>query len=93
MVPGVLIMPSRYSSEDVWMRGGQAILGGGLCRPDLYIDGSRVANDPTFPINQLVMASDLRAVEVYARQGTIPSEFRSLSGCGVIVIWTGGTRR
>jgi len=93
MVPGVMVVPSRYSGEDVLMRGGLGILGSGLCRPDLFIDGVRVANDPMFPLNQLVMASDLRAVEVYARQGSIPAEFQSLSGCGVVVLWTGRTRR
>ena len=93
MVPGVMVVPSRYSGEDVLMRGGLGIMGSGLCRPDLYVDGVRVFNDPMFPINQLVMASDLRAVEVYVRQGTIPAEFQSLSGCGVIVVWTGGRRK
>ena len=67
MVPGVLIVPSRYASEDVLMRGGEAVLGGGTCRPDIYIDAARVANDPTFPINSLVLVNEVRAVEVYAR--------------------------
>jgi carboxypeptidase family protein/TonB-dependent receptor-like protein len=92
-VPGVLIVPSRYSGEDVLMRGGQGILGPGTCRPDLYIDGSRIANDPTFPINSIVMVNDLRAIEVYARPASVPMEMRSLSGCGVIAIWTGGRRK
>jgi hypothetical protein len=92
-MPGVMVRPSRYSGEDVYMRGGLGILGPGICRPDLYIDGIRVTNDEMFPINQLVMASDLRAVEVYARQGTVPAELQSLSGCGVIALWTGRTRK
>ena len=88
MVPGVLIMPSRYASEDVLMRGGEAVLGGGLCRPDIYIDGARVVNDPTFPINSLVLVNEVRAVEVYAHTGSVPMEMRTLSGCGVIAVWT-----
>jgi hypothetical protein len=92
MVPGVLIMPSRYTNEDVMMRGGQAVLGGGLCRPDIYIDGARAANDPTFPINSIVLVNEIRAVEVYARPASAPSEYRSLSGCGVILLWTTGSR-
>ena len=92
MVPGVLIVPSRYASEDVLMRGGEAVLGGGICRPDIYIDGARAANDPTFPINSLVLVNEVRAVEVYARPALVPSEFRSLSGCGAILLWTMGSR-
>ena len=92
MVPGVLIVPSRYASEDVLMRGGEAVLGGGTCRPDIYIDAARVANDPTFPINSLVLVNEVRAVEVYARPALVPSEYRSLSGCGAILVWTVGSR-
>jgi hypothetical protein len=33
-VPGVMVLPGARSGEDVFMRGGQAILGSGLCRPD-----------------------------------------------------------
>ena len=91
-IPGIRIVPSRYTSEDVMMQGGQAILGPGVCRPDLYVDGSRMANDPTFPINSLVIATELRAVEVYARPSTVPMQYRSLSGCGVILIWTVGAK-
>jgi carboxypeptidase family protein/TonB-dependent receptor-like protein len=91
-VPGVLIVPSRFASEDVLMRGGEAILGPGTCRPDIYIDGSRVANDPTFPINSLVLVNEIRAVEVYSRPASVPTEYRSLSGCGAILLWTMGSR-
>ena len=86
-VPGVMIVPSRYASEDVLMRGGEAVLGPGTCRPDIYIDGSRVANDPTFPINSLVLVDEVRAVEVYSRPVLVPTQYRSLSGCGAILVW------
>ena len=91
-IPGVMIVPSRYSSEDVLMRGGEAVLGSGVCRPDIYIDGARIANDPTFPINSLVIVSELKALEVYTRPATVPTELRTLSGCGVIAIWSVGAR-
>ena len=91
-IPGVRIVPSRYSSEDVLMRGGEGVLGPGTCPPDIYIDGARISNDPAFPINSLVLANDLRALEVYARPATVPTELRTLSGCGVIAIWTVGSR-
>jgi hypothetical protein len=92
MVPGVMVVPSQYGGEDVLMRGGMGF-GSGLCRPDLYIDGVRVVNDPNFPINSLVWVSELQAVEVYNRAALVPGEFHSMSGCGVIVVWTGGRRK
>ena len=91
MVPGVMVVPGQVGGDDILMRGGLGF-GSGLCRPDLYIDGVRVVNDPSFPLNSLVWVSELQAVEVYNRAALVPGEFHSMSGCGVIVIWTGGRR-
>jgi hypothetical protein len=87
-LPGVYVVPSVWGGDDVLMRGG-AGLGSGMCRPDLVIDGSRQINDPTFPVNTLVWANELRAVEVYSRATQVPAEFQTMSGCGAIVVWTG----
>jgi hypothetical protein len=88
-----MVLPGQHSAEDVFMRGGQAILGSGLCRPDVLVDGVRVANDAGFPFNSLVQTSEIRAVEVYAHASLVPAELASLSGCGVIAIWTGARRK
>ena len=92
-VPGVLIVPGKRSGYDVFMRGGQAILGSGYCRPDIWIDGSRITNDELFPFDMMVQVNDVRAVEVYAHQGTVPPDLASTSGCGVIGVWTGARRK
>ena len=92
-VPGVLIVPGKRSGYDVFMRGGQAILGNGYCRPDIWIDGSRITNDELFPFDMMVQVNDVRAVEVYPHQGTVPAELGSTSGCGVIGVWTGARRK
>jgi hypothetical protein len=88
-VPGVQILPGKRANEDIYMRGGQAILGGGLCRPDIRVDGVQIANDELFPVNSIVSVDEIRAVEVYAHASMLPTEYQSLSGCGVIAIWTG----
>ena len=92
-VPGVIVMPGKRSGYDVFMRGGQAILGSGYCRPDIWIDGSRITNDELFPFDMMVQINDVRAVEVYAHAGTVPPDLASTSGCGVIGVWTGARRK
>lgn len=89
-IPGVLVVPSRYSTDDVQMRGSYS----GYCRPSIYIDGTPIINDPNFPLNQLVSTSEIRAMEVYTRSLTTPMEFQGMSrSCGAIVIWTGPRRK
>ncbi len=85
-IPGIRVVPSIWGGVDVAMSPGN-------CRPDLVIDGSRQINDPTFPLNTLVWANELRAVEVYTNPLKVPEEFKSGSMCGAIVVWTEITRR
>ena len=92
-IPGVQILPGKRSGEDVYMRGGQAILGSGMCRPDIRVDGSLVVNDENFPINNIVSMDQIRALEVYAHATLVPVEYQTLTGCGVIVIWTGPRKK
>ena len=92
-IPGVQVLPGQRSGEDVFMRGGLAILGSGLCRPDIYIDGARITNDPLFPFNSVVPMTEIRAVEVYPHPALAPVEFQSMSGCGAVIIHTGPRRR
>jgi hypothetical protein len=92
-VPGVLVVPGKRSGYDVFMRGGLAVLGNGYCRPDVWVDGSRITNDELFPFDMMVSVHDVRAVEVYARGGIVPPDLASTSGCGVIGIWTGARRK
>jgi len=84
-LPGVYVVPSVWGGDDVLMRGS----GLAMCRPDLVIDGGRQLNDPAFPVNSLVWANEIRAVEVYARPSQVPAQFQTMSGCGAIVVWTG----
>jgi hypothetical protein len=92
-VPGVMVLPDQHSWDVAYMRGGQGVLGSGLCRPDVMVDGVRVANDEMFPLNSIVSTSEIRAVEVYAHASTVPADLASLSGCGVVAIWTGSRRK
>ena len=85
-IPGVRVVPTIWG-------GVEPVMSAGNCRPDLIIDGSRQINDPTFPLNTLVWANELRAVEVYTNPLKVPAEFQTARGCGAIVVWTEITRR
>ena len=85
-IPGVRVVPSIWG-------GVEPVMSAGNCRPDLIIDGSRQINDPTFPLNTLVWANELRAVEVYTNPMKVPAEFQTSRGCGALVVWTDITRR
>ena len=85
-IPGIRVVPTIWG-------GVEPVMSPGNCRPALVIDGSRQINDSTFPLNTLVWANELRAVEVYTNPLKVPAEFQSVSGCGAIVVWTEITRR
>lgn len=62
--------------------------GGGRCVPLLYLDG---AYTTTEAINAM-QPTDLRAVEVYTRNGTAPMQYAAYSQCGVILFWSKNAR-
>lgn len=91
-VPGIRIIPSMQKSlfmgNKILLRGGTT---GEPCTPDLVIDRQRVnSNVHGGFIDQWVLFSQVRAVEVYqALTGTPPEFLRVGNDCGTIVIWTG----
>ena len=91
-LPGVYVVPSVWGGVEALMRDGRG-LATGMCRPDLVIDGGRQVSDSTFPINTLVWANEVRAVEVYTQPSSVPAEFQTVKECGAIVVWTEITRR
>ena len=91
-IPGVRVVPTIWGGVEALMRDGRG-LSAGTCRPALVIDGTRQVSDSTFPINTLVWANELRAVEVYTEPLRVPAEFQTVKECGAIVVWTEITRR
>ena len=84
MTPGITVAPGMFGDQ-VLMRGTGMR---SFCSPSVFIDGNRVMNDDG-NLDGFVNPQDVRAVEVYTRGSNVPAEFQSLSGCGVIAIWTG----
>ena len=87
-VPGVSIQPGDIGGDRVLMRG---LAGTGSCVPSIFLNGLPVVSDNGV-IDDIVNPQNVRAMEVYSRTGSTPSQFASRNGCGSIVIWT-GTRR
>ena len=83
--PGVTIVPGPGGRDRVQMRGAA---GPGGCTPNVFLNG---ANTPLQDgvLENLVQTTDVRAIEVYPGNGSIPVEFQGRNGCGAIVIWTG----
>jgi len=87
MAPGLSVMPSRGFGHSIVMRGRG--MGGGYCVPAFFVDGMRMMVDDG-NLDQVVNASEIRAVEVYSRASNVPPQFNTLTGCGSVVIHTGG---
>jgi protocatechuate 3,4-dioxygenase beta subunit len=83
-VPGVRIVPGRGGDKIVFSSGG------GWCDPTTYVNGVPVSG--AFNLEMYVNAADLRGVEIYTNGILVPSEYRALTLCGSVVIWTGLTR-
>jgi hypothetical protein len=60
---------------------------GRFCAPIVVVDGVRYSN---IPVDQLVMASQVRAVEVYMQPEFVPAQLTMapFNTCGAIALWT-----
>lgn len=90
MTPGVMVLPGGFGGQ-VRMRGSS--FSSPYCSPTVFLDGTRLSPMDDLGLDALVSAQDIRAMEVYTRQGSMPMEYQTMTGCGSIVIWTGTRRR
>jgi hypothetical protein len=85
LTPGVRILPRGQMHFQS--------IGGLYCVPVVFLDGQRLAGMGNVPIDAMVNVEDIRAIEAYTRGSQVPAQFKTLDGCGSIVIWTGARRR
>jgi hypothetical protein len=91
-LPFVRLQYGATSKEPVMARGVVS-LGSGTraCYPDVVLDGMKVREGGyvlTTRFDDLVAPQEVEAMEVYAGGATVPRQWLSDSGCGLIVIWT-----
>jgi hypothetical protein len=68
-----------------------ASLYGTLCPMAVIIDGQQMYRN--YPIDKLLDAGDVAAIEVYARGGNVPISLHANdSACGIVVFWTGSRK-
>lgn len=93
---------SRAPGLTARMRGSRTIYTmrgamGNPCVPTYYVDGMRWFStgggtgtnvDPMDDLAGFVRPSNLRGMEVYRGQGTIPPQYDQANGCGVVLFWT-----
>ena len=91
-VPLIRLQYRGTSKEPVIGRGIVNFRGGtGACYPDVVLDGMKVREGGavlTIRFDDLVAPLEVEAIEVYAGGATVPRQWLSDSGCGLIVIWT-----
>lgn len=97
-VPGIRLGPRIGPGSTILMRG----MNGQECQPRIFLDGYSVSSGVTLTtarnpnlqgfvepsIDEIVVPSDVLALEVYDNALRVPPEYYSGGGCGVVLVWT-----
>jgi len=77
-VPGVRLASNQSGGNVIRIRG---------CQPMVWVDDQRV---PGAELDDLIVPSDIAAIEVYASSAGIPAQYldRGNRLCGLILVWT-----
>jgi hypothetical protein len=75
--------PGGLMTNLILMRGGTT----GLCAPPIYLDGVRISQSSSFPIDDLINPLILEGIEVY-NFSSVPLEYMTNMNCGAILLWT-----
>lgn len=86
VVPGFSVVSSGMDFAVVSSRAAQA---SGYCQPDFYVDGTKVTVDPQMGNGLPVGPDEIYGIETYPGSASgAPLQYRTESGCGLILIWT-----
>lgn len=87
MAPGVMVFPGAGPGgpPTIQIRGSAGF--SGVCQPGLVIDGLQFQGGGG-DLDMLVRPEDIAGLAVYRGASETPVEYQSMSGCGVIQVWT-----
>ncbi|MGH7468092.1 MAG: carboxypeptidase-like regulatory domain-containing protein [Longimicrobiales bacterium] len=103
MMSGVFVLPvKRNANPDgmttylVMMRGsgntaapaGADSQAAGHCAPSIFLDGTAIQQNTSFPLDDLIRSNTLEGIEVYTSFTGVPAEFQTSNTCGTILLWT-----
>ncbi|MFY7922648.1 MAG: carboxypeptidase regulatory-like domain-containing protein, partial [Gemmatimonas sp.] len=85
-IPGIRIVSGRGWGNNI---GGRSFTGA-ECRATLFLDGFRLSTPGQYPatLDEMVAPDEVAVLEVYARSSTVPAEYLTMDGCGVVAVWT-----
>jgi Carboxypeptidase regulatory-like domain len=90
-IPSVYVKRGMRSRDNAIL-GNMFDMNGNRCRMTVYLDGIRVIaqTGPVYDtLDELVDATSVAGVEVYARPIEVPAQYQQLNGtCGVVLVWT-----
>jgi hypothetical protein len=60
------------------------------CRATLFLDGFLLSTPGRYPatLDEMVAPDEVAVLEVYGRSSTVPAEYLTIDGCGVVAVWT-----
>lgn len=79
-IPGLYVQ----GNGRILMRGGAGSFSL-TCSPTVYVDGMMLRDEK---LDDLIPMMFIEAIEVYKGPATVPPQWRGISTCGVIVIWS-----
>jgi hypothetical protein len=91
-IAGVRVIESGHNA-DVLLRAGGGMSMGGMCAPEVWLDGQLVSRGggPGAGRHNLneIRPTDLEAIEVYASAARVPARYGGAhAACGVVVFWS-----
>lgn len=88
-VPGAQVRTTGSPMSGTWsvqFRGAANMLNE-ACNPVIWLDGTKLGNDPV--VFREILGPEIDAVEVYRGAAEVPGEFSGGDArCGVVVVWT-----
>ena len=102
-IPSVRVVPVKRNENPnglttnlIMMRGGgnesspdgADISTAGLCTPSIFLDGTRMVQSASFPVDDLIRSQTLEGVEVYTSFASVPIEYQTMGDCGAVLFWT-----